>query len=195
MKLRNSILILAMAAGACAAETASPTSMPASNLASWDSYKLLLTRNIFLRDRTAYQPGERRMEPATRGDSPIVLTGTIVQGNDRTAFFEDTGSGRTLRVFEGQNVANAKLTSISIDRVELSSGGAMRAIQVGQTLAGANYEASTAPPAASTAASSQPSSSASGQPQPTQAQPSSGAPASANDLLERMRQRRLQELK
>lgn len=176
------ILTAVLAAAAMAATTATrPAAQPAS---SWDSYRIVLTRNIFSRDRSAPSRGHNASSRTTTRspEQSIVLTGVAVQDAVRVAFFEDTRSGETIMVGVGQMLAGGAIDSITLDSVEYRSGPAAKTIAVGESLTGVPAAPSSMPAAsepATGAATTRPN----------------GASGDSNDILERMRQRRLQETK
>jgi hypothetical protein len=213
-----------------------PASLPGAQPARLEDYRVLWERNLFLRNR-ARPPSSRpapiaATPPADTGDSRIVLTGIIRQGEDYVAFFEDTRTGKTATLQVGAPVGRGQLTTITMDAVHYTCAGNTTKIAIGSTLAGAaaslpkpaapTSTAATAPPAAPAAptpatataaagaataaagaapaaASPAPATDASAQ---TQAAPFPGTAAPPGDtkdggaaaILERMRQRREQEL-
>ena len=179
------LLTLLLAAGAVAV---TPSTGPADDQnASWDSYRIILTRNIFVRDRSRpSQPRSTSTRPVPRSsEQTMVLAGVVLQGPFRVAFFEDTRTGETVRACEGQELGDGTLVSISLDGVEYRSGDVTRKIVVGESV--------------TRLAASPDSSSASSLPAPgtseAASRPSDTTDTSTNDILERMRQKRLQELK
>lgn len=174
------LLILA----SVAASAAAPENSADARKAAWDDYQILITRNIFSRDRSPQRPTQIAVPPPLpRPENPaFVLTGVTVCGEVRTAFFENNQTGETVQVSTGGTVGGGTVASISLDSVEYSSGGATRKIAVGENLAGvagtlSGPAASTSQPAVSEAAAS----------------PGGAGNDSAKDIIERMRQRRLQE--
>ena len=205
-----------------------PASLPGAQPARLEDYRVLSERNLFLRNRA--RPPSSRPAPiaapaADTGDSRIVLTGIIQQGEDYVAFLEDTRTGKTTTLQVGAPVGRGQLTTITMDAVHYTCAGNTTKIAIGSTLAGTaaslpkpaapTSTAATAPPAAPAApmpatataatgaapaaASPAPATDASAQ---TQAAPPPGTAAPPGDtkngsaaaILERMRQRREQEL-
>ncbi|MGA2266446.1 MAG: hypothetical protein ABSH10_08470 [Phycisphaerae bacterium] len=167
-----------------AAPTSAPTTSPKT---SWEAYRLILDRNIFARDRAAPSQEEgdaNRSGPPHGGEGSLILTGMATWGNVRLAFFEDSQTGETLKAVGGQALSRGTVISISLDSVEYRSGGTMRRIFIGENLIG---QAGTL---GSPGASSRPAST-------TEAAGQSGGTSGkdAGDVLERMRQRRLQEVR
>jgi len=166
------LFALIVAGAALGAKAASgPGTLPT---VSWEDYHLILDRNIFAKDRTSPSRGrESASRPAeASGSGQMVLTGVALRGDARTAFFEDSRTGQTVKAAVGKSLGEGTIISISLDAVEYRIAGSTRKIAIGQNLsgtAGTLY-----------AASSQPA--------------TQGTPL-ADEVAERMRQRRLQELK
>lgn len=178
-------LVVFLAAGA------TPTGAPASRPSgSWDSYRLVVTRNIFARDRSARSRVRPVFsQPTTTygsGQQELVLFGVVVQDGLRLGLFEDTQTHQTVRVPAGQVVGRGTVVSVSLDGVEYRSGGATRNIAIGESLSGL-----PAAPRASAPTSLPAGSATSG----TATGPGEPADKGASDILERMRQRRAQELR
>ena len=171
---------LALAALALAAGPSTPASRPASAAApSWDSYRIIVTRNIFQRDRSSSsRRGGSTSRPAARDfEHSVVLTGVALQDAARVAFFEDVRTGETTLACVGQTLGAGTIASISLDSVEYQSGTSSRKIAIGENLAGA-----VATPSSSPAAS-----------QPASGPSTNAASKGGSEIEERMRQRRLQE--
>jgi hypothetical protein len=199
---RAIILLLVLSAGILSAKAArrmysdrtsasAPTSAPATpNGSTWESYGVIVTRNMFVSDRGKLLRVQRTYtsrRPRTSTQS-LVLTGVAVQPPDTFAFFEDTRTGDTLRVSVGEAVGNGTLASVSLDGIEFLDNNVARKISIGQTLSGDSISLVYAP------LTSQPTTGEAdeGDVEAT-SQPASTGNISSNDLLERMRQRRLQE--
>ena len=183
-----------------------------STAPSWEKYKVIVERNIFLRQRSNYS---RRPEfthttemPMERPRSPVVLTGIIRQGNEHIAFLENTSTGVTLRVAAGSEYADGRIARIELDHIDYEKDDKTVTVPVGSNLQGepATGAASfgertdllqgggTTPPgeapAETTNASAQPGAASSAATTPAAA----GATSDAASILERLRQRRLKEL-
>jgi hypothetical protein len=193
--LMAGVLLTLVAAGMSAATPATKPA-PSENKVTWDSYRLIVTRNIFSRDRRAptrertptYTPSAPRPQPTGPN---LVLTGVVVQETQCIAFFEDSASGDTTGAVAGQALAKGRVRSVCLDGVEYESGGVCRKIAIGQSLDGQSVSFDRTPTAsapagtATTSSTSEPS---------TSSQPSGSGDKGTNDVLERMRQRRQQEL-
>ncbi len=155
-------------------------------------------------------------------DQYFVLLGIGLEAAQYTAFFEDSTAGKIIQVSPGDVVGKGHLRAVNLDSVQYDRGGQFRIVKVGYTLTGtqaASMGFATPAPVAVAAASgasrtgsptptstgapalapaTPTTSPATTQPQPTTA-PSADAtsapvPDGLQDILERMRQRRQQEL-
>jgi hypothetical protein len=177
---------------------------------SWDSYRLLVERNIFLRDRRRRVPRAPLPRAAPRvapdSDRDIVLTGIGRRDGEYVAFFENAILDVTVRLQVGQDVGKGKIKAITLDAVQYDRGGSVTRIEVGDALQGGRFIRETvaaAPPPAtqpagpSTSPTSQPEIAAS-QPAPSPRPPASGGGEKSSDvadILKRMRERRARELR
>ena len=150
-----------------------------------DRYAVLIERNIFSKNRPQrfVRAGERdRQDPRPTPPSPeesLVLTGVARQGKIYLAFIENTRTGSTVKAKIGDAVARGKIAGISPDGLTYESEGKSVALVIGKTLAGGTPGLSRS---SGTKASGEKAAEAAG-----------SGPAS--DVLERLRQRRLQEMK
>ena len=158
--------------------------------------------------------------PPIDTDQYVVLLGIGLEGPQYTAFFEDSRAGKILQVSPGGVVGKGRLRAVNLDSVQYERGGKFIIVKVGCTLTGVQAAsmgfAAPAPiavPAAAGSSRAGPSAPAAPSPtaapttapattQPTTA-PSAGetpapapapAPDGLQDILERMRLRRQQEL-
>ena len=165
-----------------------PSSAPAAGRGvSFDDFRIIVTRNIFARNRYMPTQGVPFVRPTVsqERENYLVLTGVAAQGIVREAFFEDNRSGETLRVPVGSAFSAGTIVSVSFDGVVYRTGGVTRKITVGESLAG--VPAGLYVPGAS----SQPVAAAASEPAggPGAIEGASGG----GGVLERMRQRREQE--
>jgi len=157
--------------------------------ASWEKYKVIAERNFFLRDRARRSDRLKLPSSATAERQPwqdIVLAGVSRVGGECVAFLEDTRGRTTTRARMGDEAGDGRIVEISLDHVILERNGQRSRVNVGSALSG-----ETPPPARPAApASAAPSA------QDAKASPPAGAGASpaGQSILERLRQRRLQEL-
>ncbi len=181
----NRFVILTAAAllAAAAAWAAAPSARSKATSAkgpSFDDYQLILDRNIFSRDRTAgrtryntpfSRPYAMSRPSSTKVDYALVLTGIVEQDGLKVAFIEDSRSGETFRMTAGAAFAGGVLKNVSLEGVEFGEGENVKKFAVGESITGVSDTGF------------RPAATASG--------PSD---SSANDILERMRLRRLQEM-
>ena len=187
----RSISFLGLAATLLAATAGAPAASSDPPAGSWEDYRLIVSRNIFSRSRSVPSaPRQYTFSPPTAPrpaiQDDLLLVGIAVQDDARVAFFEDSRSGRTLRVPVGGALGAGTVEAISLNSVEYRLGGSTRRILIGQTQTGLTGPAvlSSAEPAPSDPAASGPAG-------PTGQAPSAGD----GDILERMRRRRLEETK
>lgn len=162
------------------------TTQPASFI---EDYRLVLDRNIFSRTRVIY-----REPTSTQPSAPIsyqsqpalAFTGVTEDGGTVTAFIEDRRSGRTTLYHVGDGIGDGqKITSINLDSIEYTTkdGRAVR-VELGNALeSGPSYAVSSGSPVTN------PSTGTVTTPGTT------GGSGDSNDILEKLRQRRLQETK
>ena len=202
---------------AMAVAASPPSAPPGTRSAPWESYRVLSERNIFLRDR-ARPPSHRPASSAAAtaagdDDERVVLTGIVQQGEDYVAFFENTKTGKTTSAQVGAPLGRGRLIAITLDAVQYLGDGTATKIAIGSNLTGAATTfpkptiTTTGPGAASAARATAPTLSTPSTPltpSPTQSptappQAAAGSSADSKDsgaagILERMRQRREQEL-
>jgi hypothetical protein len=111
-----------------------------------DRYALLAEHNIFLKDRTSHRDGERRNGSSTTqpGATPrtpeqlYVLTGVVLEGGERRAYFEDLEHGGLVKVGVGDALAKGRVVEIDIDAVAFAQDERPQVwIGVGSDLTGA----------------------------------------------------------
>jgi hypothetical protein len=206
------LILLVIVASALAVGAGPETATrPAVAPVNWKTYNLVLSRNIFTRDRSSRQRPDGNISAGTQGKNELVLAGVAVQGPEQTAFFEDSASGETSRLTVGQSVGEGMITAIRMEGVDITAGDSTRTIAVGETLSGRRVELKSAPapsatPAGAAETAGQPGQAGppdgmmGGEDEPINAatRPSEESPAAAQapmSIEERMRQRRLQETK
>jgi hypothetical protein len=220
--IRAAFLGVMLAATAMAEQPAASTAIAPTD--SYEKYRAVTERNIFLKNRTRAveertheAPASERTTPAPEPGSDeacLVLTGVVSQGDDWVAFIEDTRTGQTTRMRAGRTLGGGTLASIAITGIDYYREGDHKAVAVGQNLAGLTPALPSAIPtspttttsttttttSSATTATSTPSatitvpvtSAASGS---TQMQPASvPAAGGSNDVLERLRRRRAEEM-
>ena len=161
---------------------------------SYDRYKVLSIRNIYLRDQAPQRVRSILREgPAVQillPEQSVVLTGIVRQGSEYIAFFEDRRSGMTTtRVRAGDSLLQGHVERITLDYIEYVKNDKTSKIEIGQNLQDIPSEPGSdrAPTAGA----------ASGAPVITTVTPAqriSATPADDGKILEQMRQRRRQEL-
>ena len=170
-------------APATASAPAAPEAAAAQAPDSPFNYRLIVDRNIFARDRHAAavsRPAAAVSQPTTQeASAALVLIGVAVRDEVRLAFFEDSRNGSTLPLAVGGMLEGGKILSVSLEGVEVSLAGGIRKLLVGDSLSG---QRPTTEPASQPAGES-----ASGE--------NAAEGGSDSEIIKRMRQRRLQELR
>jgi hypothetical protein len=203
--MRSIVLFLAFLALLVAAVVAAPPPTPAlaadrsanrpygpsatRPVAQWDDYHLIIDRNIFSRDRTRPSARTPYIPRPSRGSDPeMILCGVAVQDGALIAFFEDDQTAATTKLGIGQRIRGGSIVGISLDGVDYQTAAGTRHVGIGQTLSGAVATlASTSAPSPASA------------PSDSGAAPTAGASSGTgdkalDDIVERMKQRRLAEL-
>ena len=200
-----------------------PAGATPTHMTKWEDFRILTDRNIFDRNRRPPVVRTVRVEsprsiytpPPPRPidtDQYLVLLGVGLEGPQYTAFFEDSKAGKILQVSPGDVVGKGRLRAVNLDSVQYDRSGKSSIVKVGYTLIGTRAASMgfAAPAPSPIAAASGTSRSGRSTPTPTTTttspattqpttSPSAGdtsVPASdgLQDILERMRQRRQQEL-
>ncbi|HNS20370.1 MAG TPA: hypothetical protein PKH24_07710 [Sedimentisphaerales bacterium] len=95
---------------------------------SWESFNLVLTRNIFSRTRTAWRPRQEEERPrptvVTRNPEAYhVLKGVVQENDDFYAFIENSQDGTSLQVRRGDPVARGTIKTLTLDGLEYQMEG------------------------------------------------------------------------
>jgi hypothetical protein len=111
---------MALAGRAGAAE-----SQPARDVPKFEAFKILLERNIFDPQRRPAERGApvRQATVTTPTTERIALVGVLIDSGQATAFFDGTTSGGKVAIRVGGEIAGARLTQVSTDRVRLEKKG------------------------------------------------------------------------
>ncbi|MBN1507830.1 MAG: hypothetical protein JW955_13350 [Sedimentisphaerales bacterium] len=159
------------------------------------TYEIILNRNIFSRQRTAFRPQDRNAERQVVVPDPethFFLKG-IVQENDQfIAFVEDTQGGGVLRLRQGDRVARGRIKALNLDALEYEMEGKTVNVQLGCDLEGARRTTTAVDLFSLSQTPSLTSTTAAGQQAPSQQQTSAPSPDEAEILKRLMEQRRQQ---
>jgi hypothetical protein len=157
----------------------------------WAKYDIILTRNIFSRQRAAPQRQEVRTEPVRALPNPeayLLLKGVVQENGQFLAFVEDTQGGSVLRLRQGDRVARGAVKSLTLDALEYEFEGKTVPVSVGSDLEGGRGAAASE---GLLDWSSLPSSAA----QPTTGpQPPAAPSANEAEILKRLMEQRKQQL-
>ncbi len=204
--------LLTIAAAALLAGSALPAATATQR--SPDRYRLLVERNIFLRNRRAPRPPRtQRTETVVRdSDAETALTGVARRGGQFVAFFENSRTGALSKARVGERIGKGTVKAIAIDGIEYEREGRLRQVSLGRSLAGVAVvrQVAAAPPTSSSVPAPPAGGAevATGGPQPTTAPgaartirvmipaaPAGSTGASVADILEKLRLRRERELR
>ncbi len=173
----------------------------------WAKYRIILRRNIFSRQRTAYRPRDRssvmQAVAAPNPETHFVLRGITQEDNQLLAFVEDTQDGGVLRLRQGDRVARGAIKTLSLDTLEYQLEDKTISIRLGYDLEGtrapvvmAMDEVSIVPQTPTPAATPAPASTAApaGPQTQTQVQPKAPVPAGNEaDIIKRLMEQRRQQ--
>ena len=146
-------------------------------------------------------PTELTTQPTTAPtpESEVVLDGVTHSDDQIVAFLENRSDQKVSLVHVGDAISHGHITDITLDELDYQSGDKLVHVKVGQNLDGVT--ASAPPTTQPLAGSGGPPSSPGGGPTGAAPAPPGGpggppqsVPGVSNDLLERLRQRRLREL-
>lgn len=189
-------LVMAVAAAAMtAAESARAAESDVRSRALPTEFELLKRKSIFAREHSLRRP-ERTVSTSTapvstvprRPESPV-LVGIVLDEAGPVAVLEMPETGQLSQLRVGESAPGAgPVVEITLDSISVSQseGQPPRVIVIGQDLRGE----AAALPARSTETAASTAGSATG----TSTTTSATGPAGTNDVLERMRRRRQQEL-
>lgn len=118
----------------------SEVSGPSNPSDSWDTYRIVVERNIFSRQRGPRVERTRRRvpvaPPAPDPESYVILKGIVQQDGEFIAFLEDTQTGQILRARQGDNVVRGKIAALTLDSLEYERDGSTTTIAMGSDLKG-----------------------------------------------------------
>jgi hypothetical protein len=204
-------LWLAAISSAGLAAGAAPAEVKAPRQESFDRYQVLLSNNIFVRDRARWAPkGPVSAGPALTPEEATALRGIVRQGEDEEAeyfvFLEDLRTQQTTEMRVGDPVCSGKLVNPTLESVDYLKNGVAKRIEIGQNLTGKEAVVPAPPaedqPARAGGPGGPPGSAEGGNAPNSQAavqgggaSPASKGPAlSPEQLAEKMRQKRLKDL-
>lgn len=155
---------------------------------SWERYKVIVERNIFLPERS--RPVQRLQAPVIerRVEPEVFLVGIARQGDEYIAVVEDRRARTTSRYKVGEETPQGRIAAITIDHVVFEKNEGATEVNVGARLASVSPAGVQAEQTVEEAGSGSSAEAA------DQARPSDASGGDAGSILERMRQRRQREL-
>ena len=119
---------------ASAQQTKSTADTPRVGPLTYDSFRLLHTRNVFDPDRRPVRPaGSGANTPVGHADY-LALTGTLIDGEKTYAFFSGSRSDFNKVLSVRDKIANATITQITPLNIVVDRGGKSVNVAVGQTV-------------------------------------------------------------
>ena len=110
-----------------------------TNPYSYERYKVLYERNIYLKKRLSQPELLRHPQSSILKQTPVVtrkvLTGIVDEGAEYIAFFEDPSLKKIERVRKGDTILNKTIESITLDYVEYVENGKKNIVKVGESIA------------------------------------------------------------
>jgi hypothetical protein len=167
-----------------------------------DPYAALRTRSIFVKGNQALAPEGNSNRPTLVSSSfsgvpeaSLVFNGVILVGDDYNAMIEDTGSNKTSLVRAGDSISASlgKITEITFDDLTYVSNNQSKHVSIGQNLLGMVPSQPGYAAAPTTMPAGGPPGAAATAGAPAAAPPAGGG-SSPDDILARMKAKRLQEL-
>lgn len=163
-------------------------------------YRVLLSRSIFIRGRQqVFDPGNlsdggRRIysnelspsttqstqpdiAPSWSPENTLVFNGASDANGQMVAFVENTALNSIARFQVGDAIASGKVAAITLDQLDYAVGPRVTHVMLGQNLSGVDMQVLTTQPVTATTGPA-----------------GLGSTGGADDVLERLRRRRLQEL-
>lgn len=163
----------------------------------FDSFRLVLSRNVFDPERRAMpsRDAARRTVPQGTVRSSVTLTGTMVTPSKSLAFFGSSRSEYNKVASVNDQVGDFKVLEIAPNEVMLEHAGEKTPLSVGKQLPLAGTEPAPAGTPGAPAAPPEPGApAAAADPVSPTAAPPSGAPSSKEEILRRMMERRQKEM-
>ncbi len=174
-----------------------PAVAPVRAAPTADRYNVILRKNIFAKDRQNLNADgstppvvKTTVKEPPKPEALTVLVGVVERDGKLSAMLENRGTGKTQVLHSGDSVAGGKIGTITLDSIEYSAANAGSAVTVsiGRTLEGG------APPMATDAKTGESTATTSSASGGTAAPAVPAAPSGSNDILERMRKKRQEEL-
>jgi len=108
---------------------------------AWARYEIILTRNIFSRQRVSprqreFEEQERPPQVMPNPESYFRLKGIVQEDGVFIAFIEDTRSSSVLRLRQGQSVARGIVKSLTLDSIEYEFADKTVLVELGRDLEG-----------------------------------------------------------
>jgi hypothetical protein len=107
---------------------------------TWESYQIILQRNIFSRQRgpriDLNQRKRTNVPPPPNPETYHILKGIVQENGVFIAFIENTQQGQIFKVREGDSVARGKVKTFNLDTVEYHFEDSIVKVAIGKDLEG-----------------------------------------------------------
>ena len=123
-----------------------PTASVSASRLTYDSFRLVHTRNVFDPDRRPVRPVAAASTPAPTRADYAVLTGTLLSAEKSSAFFSGSRPEFNKVLGVQGKIANATIRGITSANIEIERDGKRTTVAVGQTVPFDNQTAPGAPP-------------------------------------------------
>jgi hypothetical protein len=182
-------------------QPSAPGATPQRPKSIYTDYALLLHRSIFIKgnQNSVVDPGANGGRGPTtapigptdtaRPERNLIFNG-VTESDAEVALVEDVGAHKVNKLHVGDTIASGKITRITFDSLDYEANGKVTTVQIGENFEGSSAFPTSGPSvytAASPSGGTTSGSSAGG------GSAAGAAPAVNPSVLERMRQRRMQE--
>jgi hypothetical protein len=129
-------------------------------------------QNIFSKDRgKAAAAAETQAKPVPKPEADLQLVGIVERDGKLIAFVENRKTVAVQAVHSGDTIAGGKVGTVTLESIEFVSGNSTGVVTIGKTLDGGTP------------------------PKPAEGEKSAGVSSETNDILERLKRKRQEELK
>lgn len=148
---------------------------------SWERYQILVQRNIFSKERGRAQEERRErtrepekeaapvaVPPGPKPEADIQLIGILQKDGELVAFLENNKTGAVQAIRQGGAIARGTISTITLDSIDYSYDGSVSTVSIGKNLEGGVA---------------------------VQSADAAKKEAGENSILERMRKKRLEDLR
>lgn len=106
---------------------------------SWETYKVIIDRNMFSRQRGSRRQDSRREQvapPAPDPETYHLLKGIAQEDGQYIGFIENTQTGQVIKVMKGAKAARGEITDLTLDSIEYKLEDKTTIVKIGYNLQG-----------------------------------------------------------